>query len=628
MELLLIAALVGSLAWVGLGQRDVSKVMVFLFGAISLAGVTLTLWQRVFGLVPPIAAQVIIVVFFIGLAACFKRLAKQAIPKIEFASLLPIASLIVAGILVGAKIVSLSENPLLFSGAGRLAYAEDNAKWLNFSAILAQNEPLNFSDGTGGGLAVLIIVCSAAMTIISQIFLGGNNVAGTAIAAVLATHSLLIIIAPLALAPVVTRYFARVPDAAESGKKQKTLGILLGTGVAALLMVSAVGAASTFGHLSAEMVMVQLLFWLTATVFLWDSREDLLLVTLIGASTALVWLPLPPVAAAIIVAAFVVALVRLRQSRTKSDMFVALGILVLGGLTVWLTVPEVQYLAASTQPSTSTHLVFAEGATMAPKRFELVLLGIAVAGSILYAWTMRSRINPKHIWRVYPFVLLFGFALAVLAYDFVIARDGWPHYGARKLSYIIVIICTAALLPIAFQGYYKIARGRKYLLTLALVASVVGLMLSQTMTQVSYYTFKRNAWVNFDQRFEEGVAQKSYWAEVVNPPNRAQGSLASYPVACVQIKDGVIQPGINDAYFCTRFLMSLHGAESFTNALFYPILVAPSPANIEAIRALPAEIRNLDVLVLNEKGVVVGTLSVAEYIRIYAKQAKRLYQGL
>lgn len=628
MQVVLILTLLLSLFWVVYATRDTSKVMLFLLGSISIAAVLLTVWQRVFGMVPSVWAQLIITVTLIALAATFRRRRLSSYPRADFAVILPIATLVVAGVLAVARVVTLGENPLLFTGAGRLAFAEDNAKWLNFAANLAQDNLLNFKDGTTGGLAVLLVICSAAAWIFSVVVLGGVNVAGISIAAVLLAHAALIVIAPLALSPIVTKYFSTTSEKKSEKFSGTTFPVVTGLIVAVLLAVSAVGAASTFGHLSLEIVMVQLLFWLSAMVYLWNSRSDLLLVTLIGASTALIWLPLPPLAVGISLAAVVLAILRWRQSRVNADGRMAVAILVVGAVIVWLTTPEVQYLSATTQPSTSTDLVFAEGGTMAAKRFELLLLGIALVGSALYCWVNRARITLASVWRIYPVLLLLGFSVAVFAYDFIVAADGWPHYGARKLGYLVVTVVAVALLPLAFEGFQLVTKGKKWLLYGAAGTSVVALLLSQTFTQASHYTFKRDAWVNLDLKKIDGVLQPDYWVNVVNPRNQAESPLERIPIACVQVVDGVIQPGISDQYFCTRFLLSLHGAEAYTNALFYPVLVAPSEGNVAAMRELPSDVLQLEVLVLDENGLVTARISVEEYIQLYAVQSPELYEKL
>lgn len=626
MEFVLALVVLLSVAWVVYATRDVTKVMLFFLGAVSFAAVILTAWQRMLGMIPPAAAQTVIVLSMLGLASVFRRQHEGA-PKFIFGAMLPVASLVVAGVLIVSRLLALNANSLLFTGAGRLAYAEDNAKWLNFSANLAQSNLLNFKDGTTGGLAVLLVICGAFVWLISQLALGGVNVAGISIATVIGLHSFLMVISPLALAPIVTRFFPRDAGRAASRDKKKIFGVYAGLAASSLLIVVAFGAVSTFGHLSLEVVMLQLIFWLSATVMLWNSQRDLLLVTLIGASTGLVWLPLPPLAVAIAIGAIIVAIARLWRVRERRNVFIMVGTVIICAAITWLTTPEVQYLSATTQTSTSTDLVFAEGATMAPRRYEVLLLAIALVGAVLYLWVDRAKLAVRNAWQLYPFVLLFGFSGAVLLYDFVIARDGWPHYGARKLSYLVFVVCTAVLLPIAVQGYQRIMRNRNFLAIIAVVASLVLIFQSRTMNQISYYTFKSEAWTGFEKRYVEGELLRNYWPEQVNPGNHVETSVDTYPIACVQVEDGIIQPGINDAYFCTRFLLSLHGAESYTNALFYPLLVTPTSDTVDAMRALPAEILSLSVLVLDANGAGVSRISVVDYIDMYASQSDSVYAG-
>lgn len=628
MDFVLIVVVLLGLAWVWYAARDLTRVMLYLLGSISVASVLLTAWHRLFGNIPVTLAQALIALTFVLVAIFYRPTKNRSSIKVELSLLLPIASLIIAGVLVIARVVTLRENPLFFTGAGRLAYAEDNAKWFNFAANLAQDNALNFKDGTTGSLAVLLVLSGAIVSIASFLLFGGENIAGISISTVLVTHSLALILVPLTLSPIVTKYFSTATRGGSVHEKNNFVGVVAGLIVAVVVAATSMAAITTHGHLSLETVFLQLLFWLVFTLYLWDSQNDLFLITLIGASASLVWLPLPPLSMAIMVGAIALAAYRLFKTRTREILIQMVSLIVVFIVLLWLTTPEVTYLSASTRPSTSTHLVFAEGATQSPTNFEWVMLFLVFAGIALFAWSQRAALSFSKLSRLYPLVLVIGFSAAVFAYDYVVAPAGWPHYGSRKLGYLVVMMTIIALLPLAFYGFQLAARGRSQLLYLAGGAFVVALLLSQTFTQASHYSFKRDAWTNFDVRKIDGKPLSTYWAKYITPPNSAQSSLESYPIACVQAKNGVITPGINDAYFCTRLVMSLHGAESFTNALFYPILIAPSQANIDAMRALPPEILALSVLVLDANGSVVDTISVGEYIEIYENQKEEVYADL
>lgn len=628
MQFALLLSLIIGTVWVTFVSRDTTRVVLYLLGAISLAAVALTAWQRVFGLIPVVLAQVIISVALIGLAIFFRRSKHLASPVAQYAVILPFASLVIAGVLVVARLVTIPENPLLFAGAGRLAYAEDNAKWLNFASNLAQDNLLNFKDGTTGSLAVLLVISGAVAWLASLVFLGGANEPGIAIGAVLGLHAAVIVMAPLMLSPIVTKYFSKSGTRESAHTPVQSLPVVAGIVLALLFVVAAMGAIGTFGHLSLAVVMLQLLFWLAFMIYQWSENQDLPLITLIGASVALTWLPLPPLGIAISLVAVLLAAMRWRKSRTRGNgvSTALLGLLTL--ILFWLTTPEVTYLSATTLPSTSTDLVFAEGGTMAPNNFELLVFFVTLVGSIAYVWVQRSKLSKGDIWRVYPLVLLFGFSAAVYAYDYLVASDGWPHYGARKLGYLAVVVSTAVLLPIAFQGFQSVTRKTNIAFYSAAGVTIMAFLLSQTFTQASYTTFKRDAWLSLDTRVIDAKKIPDYWVQEVSPQNREQDSMQGYPIACVQVERGVIEPGINDAYFCTRFLLSLHGVESYTNAMFYPVLVAPSDGNIGAMQALPPEILGLDVLVLNSDGNVTGVITVSEYIELYANQDGDLYSAL
>lgn len=625
MQIILIGTIAVCTGWVIFVTRDATRVMLYFLGAVSLASIASLTWQHFFGLIPVFVSQIIITVGFLGTVAFFRTNRERTAPRADFGIILPLSSAVIGGVLLIARLVTVRENPIFFAGAGRIAYAEDNAKWLNFAANLAQDNPLHFQAGTAGGLAVLLVIAGSVAWLLSVVFLGGVNEAGISIGAVLGLHAAVLVIAPLSLSPIVTKYSSLRRDGSKTTGDNASLPLVAGLIISVFFLVAAMGAIATFGHLSLAVVMVQLVFWLTFMLYLWENKRDLFLVTIIGASAGLVWLPLPPLALAMLLAAAALAMLRWRKSGDKSDSWTAVAIVVVGIVIMWLAVPEIRYLSARTLPSTSTEIVVAEGGTMKANNFELVILLVALTGVTFYLWSIRSQLKPSMIWRGYPLVLIAGFSVAVFGYDYLVAPDGWPHYGARKLGYLTVVLCSTALLPLALQGFHRAAARKNSLVYLFGAVVVVALMLSQTLTQAGTNTFKRSAWTNYDVRRIDNKPQEEFWVKRVNPPNQIQDSVASYPIACVQVENGKIKPGINDAYFCTRFLLSLHASESAGSALFTPLLAAPNEDGIAFMESLPNELSDLLVLVIDSEGNVTGEISVKDYIDLYSKQSPRAY---
>lgn len=628
MEIVLIIVIVAATTWVAWQKRDATQVMLYVLGSISISGIALSALHRVIGSVPLTLAQAVITLVFAGLFLFF-RAASVSHPRLAFAAILPLATATLAVLFLVARLVSLNEVPELFAGVGRLAYAEDNAKWVNFSSLVAQGEALNFKDGTGAVLSVALIVAAAVSWLLSMVVLGGASVAGIAVGATLGLQLALIALMPLALSPVLTKFFSQRTgtDQGFRGSRSRT-GALIGLGIATLVAVIASAAMGTFGHLTLQTVLLLLLFWLASSIYLRLSGLSFVILTTIAASAALTWLPLPPFAVAVVIAALVVAALRLRSSGSRQDLRALFTLVLLLVAIVWLTTPEVRYLSATTQPSTSTDLVFAEGGTMSVRNFEWVLLVFALLGSALVLWQRGERPVSALILHAYPVVLMLGFAAAVLAYDFVIARDGWPHYGSRKLTYLMVMLVISGLLPLAFVGVSRVRRWGSAPLFVSTSIVAVAVLLSQSLNQVSVYSFKRTAWTVFETRQSLDHDEDDFWVRQVTPPNSAETGLSALPIACAMVRDGEIVPGINDAYFCTRFLLSLHGTESYSNTMFYPLLVAPTQANIDAIKSLPSTVLDREVLVIDEQGFAVTRISVAELVDLYAKQPPRSYAAL
>ena len=95
------------------------------------------------------------------------------------------------------------------------AVAEDNAKWLDFAALLASGVPIDQSVPMGGPLQLVLVFVATLMGVVSQVTLGGYNEVMVAANTVIYGQFLLVALAPLALAPLAEAWILR-PDCRRS----------------------------------------------------------------------------------------------------------------------------------------------------------------------------------------------------------------------------------------------------------------------------------------------------------------------------------------------------------------------------------------------------------------------------
>lgn len=627
---LLLVAL-GSVIAVGILTKSILKAVSHLVGTLAISGLLLSAAESVLGLVTLAFSESIVMIvaaivaaLLIARSAPVERAPSQLLIELSVLGF----SLLTLGTFIYARIQAAPLLENVFAGAGRIASAEDNAKWLNFASHVSTGELLDFKDGTTGGMAVLLMICVAASDVLAQVLFGGPNVTGAAIQGVLGAHTVVTVIAPMALIPVVgpiLRMVSNERNSRSEASQRLLIVITLFSFVgASYWLTNSLAAVSAFGHLSLEYIIVTLAFWLAAMVFVDPSKKtQFVLITLIGSGVGLVWLPLPGLSIAIaIVGTFVFARYIVRQHKSlfrESTLYVLLANIF---LTVWVTVPELNYLGAKTVPGVSTDLVVAEGGAMVLGRFEGVLLVLSLSGFLLLSVIARRK---KSILRpyIYPVVLTLGFACAVTAYDFVVARVGFPHYGTRKLDYAFTVVLVAILIPVVVVGIVLWTKAKSWIAAALCVVFLFFIQGSRTIRQATP-VFTVDMWTWFDWKAIDDPNATTKWFDAVNPSNSTLKSHEQVPIACVQIEDGIISTGVTAQYFCTRFLISLHGDESDHADVIVPLLQPASGKDISKLKSFTKEYEKSPVLVIDKYGQIINWITWTEYIELAERSSSTM----
>jgi hypothetical protein len=408
------------------------------------------------------------------------------------------------------------------------------------------------------------------------------------------------------------------------------------------VVVIASSVVTAYGHLSLQFVLIILVLW--ATVFLLGTKAPhaRLLMTLVIATTASVWLPLNIVGIGLIAVCLVGTIIRRNwlglalvvgtliavwDALISSTLFL-LGIN-LGGTGAGTapaggaSILEGPASPASVQVETATELFKAAGGT---EIVQPLLGGLALAALLLVvAWYTKSR--PIRGWRAAmpfaPIAVMVCYALAITIGDAIIT-GGAPHYGGHKLAFAVVIMIIGATLPIAILALEPNANGMTLLRWFA-VGGVALLLSLDTMLPRAISALSPSLWPAIDK------SSPAFWspAEVRNTPTQTIDSL---PLACVFAPTGATAPGGQPdgqlAYSCTRLLIGLNGLEGRVGPLSEWLLndwlgVTTSWNNrYESLAEDKWGVANRQVILMNSDKSVAGLASLQSLLDSYPPTAK------
>ena len=498
-------------------------------------------------------------------------------------TLLPVALLL--GFLT-AVLTWWSEGPALLRPVGFLighSIAEDNAKWLDFAAKLASGEAVDQAVPLGGPLQLYLVFVSTLMAVASQLLLGGVNQVMVAANTVIVGQFLLVVLAPLALSPLVEASIRR-------GAKGRVRIALPLVWVGSLILALANLMLTAYGHLTLQWTIVVTALWVST--YLIRSRLPWApwLSSIAVIASIVVWFPMTVIGIIVLIGWFVV-LVRqvLRDPRRLSTWFVLIATTVVA-IALWEPLRSSFVYVAGTSSAAASNPAFTGGgmrsaASLIPvpaitdsTLFQasggtevatpiLVLLAVVGATSALFLASRRSR--DRGYVRAIPIASLAGFAVVLSAMD-QWATGNAPNYGSLKFTFMAVIVIAAATLPVGMMLLDPRADGMSVTRWTAVGAVVVLLTVDPLLVR-SVAAARPEQWtppVPFDN-------PRSYWwpAEV---NDTAVQPIDSNPVACVYLPNGASAPSallesqLSDAqrvYSCSRILAGLAGEDDSAEPL-------------------------------------------------------------
>ena len=356
------------------------------------------------------------------------------------------------------------------------AVAEDNAKWLDYTSMMATGLPVDQTVPTGGPLQLYLVFVATLMGVISQLALGGYNEVLVAANTVIYGQFLLVSLAPLALAPLAEARVVR-PTAEGSGKRARIPWPLIWTGV--VVLVSAVLLVTAYGHLTLQFTMIVAALWSSA--FLVASRvpRAALLTSLVVAAGMTVWLPMNAIAVGLLIGWL--ALLVSRGVRGRGWDAVGIGLVVVVTIAIWEPIrSSLAFVLASTPTAAdavgrslgggirAVAAVIGHVPGFGPVRMGIAdstlfeagggterataILAVLAAVAAVAAATVASRQGlPRTGYvRLLPVFVLAGFAVGLNVLD-QWATGSAPHYGSLKFTFMATIVIASVCLPVGLM---------------------------------------------------------------------------------------------------------------------------------------------------------------------------------
>lgn len=529
--------------------------------------------------------------------------------------------------------------------------AEDNAKWLDFTAQYAAGNPIVQGVPMGGPLQLVLVFVGTAMAVLSQLMLGGYNEVAVAANTVVFGEFFMVIIAPLALAPLAEAWFRR-PIPGGGGRRARIPWPLLWLG--ALVLVTATLVVIPYGHLTFQYTALVGALW--CTTFLAQSKvpRARLLTSLAVAATMTVWVPLNVLAVFIIVGWLGFLVARGVRLGWKASDPLGIVLIVLVAIGLWEPVrSSLAYLLATAGESASgaviggaargvaatlgripglgglgfgideSSLFAAGGGTETTGPILAILAGAAVLAAAVVVGRQGTGRLPYA--RLIAVGSLAGYTALIAVLDQWSTGDG-PHYGALKLTFLTAMVLLACCAPVGLLLLDPQA-SRMTLARWAGLSAVVFLLIVDTVLPRSVVSLRPQQW-SPDVAFTN--EQSNWWpADVREAPVQ---TIAGNPVGCIYLPPGAIAPSaLTDlpdpqrAYACTRLLAGLAGADSTAQPLVdwlrrEWLTNTPAWTDVyDGLAAMPQSVRSQPLILMDEASNVIGLQSIDSLLDQYSK---------
>lgn len=574
------------LAAVGGLSRHVGWLLV----AVGIGGVAAQVLEAatsVSGIVPLVVCAVVSIAFAVGLC-----LSKTVEPDqlMTGGSRLPFLSVVALSTLSFAMLARAG-----LAYAGRTEYVvnlfpqlerEDNAKWIN----VVSNLQLGDTDGlhlVGGVVTIFLGAVHGFVVVILSILGRDTGTVGATALTVSIAEWALIVLSPLALSPLLRR----------SSPAAQRFDLSIAAVFSGVLLATGSFMAANFGHLTAQMVILGGTFSAALFVTAGESAARIATARLIGLLTATTWLPLHPLALLACIALAVRRVWAFRDAEQRHSVAIyELAAVTLIGASL---IPSLRYVASS---DLGDELAAASGATNGASQPLLILLGVLLCLAVVLLPDKSAKRDPIRV-VVLTAIALAGYTFLLQVNDIRVTAG--LNYGSTKflwvmsitLSSILLVLVARSLAP-PFLAHKQFGIGSAIvLLTLPLLGT------TEHLTQ----------WIRQIEPTRWSTAPEGRWYSPNVLPMGANIDVS--PIGCV-VKDDVAalqEPGRSlDSYLCSRFLVSAAGLEADMRRFVSFSLGRDSWTTVVSDDALPRELANRAIIVLDQNSYVLGTATLSE----------------
>ncbi|MCF8537527.1 MAG: hypothetical protein K9G28_10210 [Candidatus Nanopelagicales bacterium] len=548
-------------------------------------------------------------------------------------------------------------NPVSFLMGHSLA--EDNAKWLDFTSVMAAGVPMEQFVPMGGPLQLFLVFVGTLMGVVSAVTLGGYNEVMVAANTVVYAQFMMVVIAPFALVPLVEARMRRpVTEGVVSGKRVRLPWPLVWLG--ALVFVLTNLMLTAYGHLTLQFTILVCSLWVTTFLTWVRVPRALLLTSMAVAAGMTVWLPMNAIAGVLVVGWLAYLVARAVRGGRPAIDWVGFGVVLVVAVSIWEPMrSSLAFVLASTPSAagavvsglgggvhaavgvissvpgignvlaglTDSTLFAAGGGT---EQTTAILAGLAAVGTVGTAVVVsRQQIARQAYVRFLPILLLAGFAVTLNVLD-QWATGSAPHYGSLKFTFMVAIVLIGCCVPLALLLLDPKVSGMTLGRWVGLGA-VIFLLTVDSLLVRSVAAARPTQWsppIPFDN------PQSYWWPADVN--GTATQPIAENPVACVYLPQGAAAPSailesqLSDAqrvYSCSRLLAGLAsedgGAQPIVDWLRREWL-----ANTRAwtdvhgyLSAMPDSVLDKSVILLDDGSNVIGLETMRALLARYPAEA-------
>jgi hypothetical protein len=585
----------------------------------------------------------------VAVAVKRRRVSLAPLKRQLYAVIVPFALLLV--LLVVITTVWTAEPAFLHPVSFLMGHsvAEDNAKWLDFTAQLATGGPIQQGVAMGGPLALYLTFIATAMGVVSQVVLHGYNEVAVAANSVVFGEFFLVVLAPLALAPL-----AEARLRGRSGQLRARIPLPF-IWLSTLILAATVLLVTAYGHMTFQFTLLVCSLWAVTFLSQVPIRRARLLTSLIIAGAMTVWLPLNVLAVAILVGWLIILVGRgLRQGRSQFDL-IGLALWLVFAVSLWEPIKSsITYFltpaASASGGGASGGLVSAiapiqqfvsmgldgsglfssNGGTEQTQPILAIAAAAAVVGAVAYLSRETIARRSSVYRRFAPVALLAFFALAINALDYWSTGSG-PHYGSMKFTFMASIVALAACLPFALMNLDRKAGSTMSPLRWVAIGAVIYLLVIDSFLPRALNAARPEQWsppIPFSN-------PQSYWwpADVNGTGNQ---TIAGNPVGCVYLPQGAKEPSallvsqLSDAqrvYACTRLLAGLSGqdqqAQPLVDWLRREWLGNKGTwSDVHGyLEAMPDAVKDKQMIILDDGSNVIGLDTVRYLLERYPAQA-------